>query len=39
MQAWQEIATDDAYIAICSRVRMMIPFSALSHVFERGETK
>jgi hypothetical protein len=39
MQAWQEIATDDAYIVICSRVRMMIPISALSHVFERGETK
>jgi hypothetical protein len=39
MQAWQEIATDDAYIAICSRVRMMIPVSALSHVFERGRTK
>jgi hypothetical protein len=38
MQTWQEIATDDAYIAICSRVRMMIPFSALSHIFERGKT-
>jgi hypothetical protein len=39
MQAWQEIATNDAYIAICSRVRMMIPASALSHVFERGRTE
>jgi hypothetical protein len=38
MQEWQEIATDDAYIAICSRVRMMIPSSALRHVFERGQT-
>lgn len=36
MQVWQEVVTDDAYIAICSRVRMMIPFSALSHIFERG---
>jgi hypothetical protein len=39
MQAWQEIATDDAYLAICSRVRMMIPTSALRHVFERGRTE
>jgi hypothetical protein len=39
MQEWQEIATDDAFIAICCRVRMMIPTSALSHVFERGRTE
>ena len=38
MQAWQEVVTDDAYIAICSRVRMMIPSSALSHILERGKT-
>jgi hypothetical protein len=37
MQEWQEVATDDAYIAICCRVRMMIPLSALIHVFERGQ--
>jgi len=38
MQEWQEVASDDAYIAICSRVRMMIPCQALSQVFERGRT-
>lgn len=35
-QEWQIISTDDQLIAICCRVRMMIPLSALNHIFERG---
>lgn len=36
MQDWQEISTGDPYLVTCCRVRVMIPDSALSHVFERG---
>jgi hypothetical protein len=36
MQEWQEISTGDPYLVICSRVRLMVPFSSLHHVFERG---
>jgi hypothetical protein len=36
MQEWQEISTEDPRLAICCRVRSLIPFSALQHVFERG---
>jgi hypothetical protein len=35
-QEWEFIETDDLLIAVCCRVRMMVPFSALSHIFERG---
>jgi hypothetical protein len=35
-QDWELIETDDLLIASCCRVRMMIPFSALTHIFERG---
>lgn len=38
-QEWEIISTDDALIAICCRVRMMIPLSALNHIFERGQTE
>jgi len=36
-QDWAVISTDDLLIAICSRVRMMIPLSSLAHIFERGQ--
>lgn len=36
MQDWQEVSTGDPYLALCCRVRVMIPHSALSHIFERG---
>jgi hypothetical protein len=36
MQEWQEICTDDSYLAIFSRVRLLIPLSALTPILERG---
>lgn len=36
-QAWEMISTEDQWIAICCRVRMLIPISALEHIFLRGE--
>lgn len=38
-QDWQILGSDDLLIATCCRVRMMIPISALSHLFERGSRK
>jgi hypothetical protein len=37
MQDWQEIVTGDRYTAICCRVRVMISYSALTHIIERGQ--
>lgn len=36
MQDWREVSTGDPYMAMCCRVRVMIPSSALSQIFERG---
>jgi hypothetical protein len=36
VQEWELLGTDDLFIAICCRVRMMIPSSALSPILERG---
>ena len=36
LQEWQEIATDDPYLAICCRVRLLIPHPSLNHILERG---
>lgn len=35
-QDWGVLSTDDLLIALCCRVRMMIPFSSLNHILERG---
>lgn len=35
-QEWEAISTDDLFIAICCRVRMLIPRSALEHILSRG---
>jgi len=36
MQEWQEISTGDPYLTICCRVRVMLSFESLCHLFERG---
>jgi hypothetical protein len=36
-QDWQEISTGDSYLAICCRIRAMIPSSALTHILQRGK--
>lgn len=36
LQEWQEVDTDDPYLAICCRVRLLIPLPALNHILERG---
>lgn len=38
-QEWEYVSTDDLLLAICCRVRMMIPRTALAHIFERGNSK
>lgn len=35
-QDLQEISTGDPSLAICCRVRVMLPFASISHIFERG---
>ncbi|MBI5962268.1 MAG: hypothetical protein HY863_02235 [Chloroflexi bacterium] len=36
-QDWAVVSTDDPLVAICCRVRMMIPLSSLNYIFERGQ--
>jgi len=36
LQEWQEVDTDDPYLAICCRVRLLIPLPTLNHILERG---
>lgn len=38
-QEWEYVSTDDWLLATCCRVRMMIPGTALAHIFERGNSK
>lgn len=38
-QEWEYISTDDLLLATCCRVRMMIPRTALAHIFERGNSR
>lgn len=38
-QEWEYVSTDDVLLATCCRVRMMIPGTALKHIFERGHAR
>ena len=38
-QEWEYVSTDDVLLATCCRVRMMIPGTALAHIFERGHAR